>query len=123
GSRSMSLRGDRSVADIAPSLVSGQTGLSSSRAPLARDQRRDYPSPGAIPKYGSANAMICPNAGAATVPPKIDPVCGSSTITAHSSFGSDAGANPMNDATYAVSEYLPVNGSTLLAVPVLPASS
>jgi hypothetical protein len=25
--------------------------------------------PGAIPRYGSANPMICPNAGAATVPP------------------------------------------------------
>ena len=43
--------------------------------------------------------MIWPNAGAATVPPKIEPDCGSLTTTAHSSFGSDAGAKPMNEAT------------------------
>ena len=43
--------------------------------------------------------MICPKAGAATVPPKIDPLCGSSTTTAHSSFGFVAGAKPMNEAT------------------------
>ena len=45
-------------------------------------------------RYGSAKDMICPKAGAATVPPKIEPDWGSSTITAHRSFGSDAGAKP-----------------------------
>src|SRR5258707_195539 len=32
--------------------------------------------------------MICPNAGAATVPPKIDPFCGSSTTTSVSNVRS-----------------------------------
>ncbi len=55
--------------------------------------------PGGMRRYGSAKLMIWPNAGAATVPPKIEPFCGSSTITAHSSLGCEAGAKPMNDAT------------------------
>ena len=49
--------------------------------------------------YGRAKLMIWPNAGAATVPPKIEPVRGSSTTTAHRSFGFVAGAKPMNEAT------------------------
>src|SRR2546430_17199054 len=64
--------------------------------------------------------MISPKAGAATVPPKIEPVCGSSTTTAHSNFGAAAGAKPMKEAMYLVFEYWCVAGSTLLAVPGVP---
>ena len=66
--------------------------------------------------------MICPKAGAATVPPKIEPACGSSTTTAHSSCGFVGGREADERRDVCRFRVFAGAGSTLLAVPVLPAS-
>src|SRR6201999_189280 len=65
---------------------------------------------GGILRYPSANSVIFFHAGAATVPPKMLPVEGSSTMTAASRRGCAAGAKPTKLETYLEDEYSPVTG-------------